>query len=41
VLRTHIRDAERHGVISAWEGEQLLARLLVVLDQAVAPSWTP
>jgi hypothetical protein len=41
VLRTEIRDAERRGVLSVGEGEQLLARLVVVLDQAVTPSWAP
>jgi hypothetical protein len=41
VLRAEIRDAERRGVISVGEGEQLLARLVVVLDQAVTPSWAP
>jgi hypothetical protein len=41
VLRAEIRDAERRDVISVGEGEQLLARLVVVLDQAVTPSWAP
>lgn len=41
VLGSEIRDAQRRGVISDGEGEQLLARLVVVLDQAVSPSWAP
>jgi hypothetical protein len=38
VLRAEIHDAERRGVISVGEGEQLLARLVVVVDQAVTPT---
>ncbi|MGE3289476.1 MAG: hypothetical protein AB7J32_25720 [Pseudonocardia sp.] len=38
VLRAEIHDAERRGVISVGQGEQLLARLVVVVDQAVSPS---
>ena len=38
-LRTEIGEAERRGVISVGEGEQLLARLVVVLDQAVSFPW--
>jgi hypothetical protein len=38
VLRAEIHDAERRGLISVWEGEQLLARLVVVVDQAVTPT---
>ncbi|QJY49184.1 hypothetical protein [Pseudonocardia broussonetiae] len=41
MLRVEIRAAEQHGVISVGEGEQLLARLVVILDQAVAPSCAP
>jgi len=37
-LRAEIQDAERRGLISVSEGEQLLARLVVVVDQAVSPT---
>ena len=37
LLQREIRLAARHDVISAEEGSQLLARLALVIDQALAP----
>jgi hypothetical protein len=36
LLRSEIRLAVRRGVISAGESEQLLARLVLVIDQALS-----
>jgi hypothetical protein len=36
LLRSEIDLAERRGVISAGESEQLLARLVLVIDQALS-----
>jgi hypothetical protein len=37
LLRGEVRAAARRGVISAADSEQLLARLGLVIDQALAP----
>jgi hypothetical protein len=38
LLRAEVRAAARRGVISAADSEQLLARLGLVIDQALTPS---
>jgi hypothetical protein len=37
LMRAQIREAERRDLVSAAEADQLLARLIAVLDQAVTP----
>ncbi|HEY8532277.1 MAG TPA: hypothetical protein VIL44_00125 [Micromonospora sp.] len=37
LLRAQVGTAARHGVISAADSEQLLARLGLVIDQALTP----
>lgn len=41
LVRTEIGDAQRCGVISAGEADQLLARLVLVIDQAVVSRGAP
>jgi hypothetical protein len=41
LLRAEIGAAQGRGVISAGEGEQLLARLVPVIDQAVVARCAP
>jgi hypothetical protein len=37
MVRIEIDDARRGGLITAGEAEQLLARIVLVIDQAVVP----
>jgi hypothetical protein len=41
LVRVEIGDAQRCGVITAGEAEQLLARLVIVIDQAVVSRRAP